>query len=272
MRKLAPGEQITEQGITFERLPNDGVFTVNIMVDGQRIHRVVGRESEGTTRTQAEDFIAKIRNDAKHDRLSLPKGRKVALSFRDAAAKYLDRLRESGGKDLSAKARRLKLHLVPFLGDTPLSKITTFNIEQHKRRRCTETDAAKSGTINRELAVLSHLFNNAVEWGWIGHRPGKINRFPEDPGRIIYLTTEQIACLIECAKADASEIVYPFIVIGLETSMRKSEILYIRRENIDLERRVIYLPNPEISYRFYRCCAIRHIYCVALVWAPRHIV
>ena len=30
--------------------------------------------------------------------------------------------------------------------------------------------------------------------------------------------------------------------------------------------------NPDISYRFYRCCAIRHIYCVALVWAPRHIV
>jgi hypothetical protein len=42
-----------------------GVFTVNVMVDGQRIHRVVGRESDGTTRTQAEEFIEKVRSDAK---------------------------------------------------------------------------------------------------------------------------------------------------------------------------------------------------------------
>jgi len=249
MRKLAMGERLTEQGITYERLPNDGVFTVNIMVDGQRVHRVIGRESEGTTRTQAEEFIAKIRNDAKHDRLALPKGRKVALSFREAAAKYIDRLKESGGKDMDAKTWRLKLHLVPFFGDTPLSKISTFNIEQYKRQRQQGTDAAKPGTINRELAVLSHLFNHAIDWGWIDHRPGKIKRFPEDPGRIVYLTTEQIARLIECAKVDANEIIYPFIVIALETSMRKSEILSIRRENINLERRVIYIPKAKAGAR-----------------------
>jgi len=249
MRKLVPGEKISENGIAFERLPNDGVFTVNIMVDGQRIHRVVGRESEGTPRTQAEDFIAKIRNDAKHDRLSLPKGRKVALSFRDAAAKYLDRLRESGGKDMVSKTYQLRLHLVPFFGDTPLSKISTFNIEQYKRHRRQGANTAQPGTVNRELAVLSHLFNQAVDWGWITHRPGKIKRFSENSGRIVYLTAEQITRLVECAKRDANETIYPFIVIGLETSMRRSEILSIRRENIDIERRVIYLPHAKAGPR-----------------------
>jgi hypothetical protein len=47
------------------------------MVDGQRIHRVIGRESDGTTRTQAEDFIEKVRTEARHGRLNLPKGRKM---------------------------------------------------------------------------------------------------------------------------------------------------------------------------------------------------
>ena len=66
LRKKKPGEKVTEKGITFERLPNgDGLYSVNIMVDGIRIHRVVGRESDGTTRTQAEDFINKARADAK---------------------------------------------------------------------------------------------------------------------------------------------------------------------------------------------------------------
>jgi len=267
IRKLASGERLNEHGITFERQASgDGVFTVNIMVDGQRIHRVIGRESEGTTRTQAEEFIAKVRNDAKHDRLALPKGRKVALSFREAAGKYLERLGESGGKDLKMKAARLNHHLVPFFGDMPLSKISAFDVERYKRQRQQEpvivrprgkaierapekVTAAKPGTINRELAVLSHLFNKAIEWGWMDRRPAKLNRFQEGQGRITYLTADQVARLVECAKADASPIIYPFIVIGVETSMRKMEILSIRREHVDLQRRTIFIPKAKAGAR-----------------------
>ncbi len=62
VRKLRDGERITEHGITAEGLPDGDVrYSVNVMVDGERIHRVVGRESDGTTRTQCEDFIAKAR-------------------------------------------------------------------------------------------------------------------------------------------------------------------------------------------------------------------
>lgn len=73
MRKLAPGKKINEHGITFERQGNgDGVFTVNVMVDGQRIHRAIGRESDGTTRTQAEEFIEKVRRDARETACPCP--------------------------------------------------------------------------------------------------------------------------------------------------------------------------------------------------------
>ena len=38
MRKLEPGERVTEHGITFERLADgDGAFSVNVMVDRRRI-------------------------------------------------------------------------------------------------------------------------------------------------------------------------------------------------------------------------------------------
>ncbi|MCL2644316.1 MAG: site-specific integrase [Betaproteobacteria bacterium] len=109
--------------------------------------------------------------------------------------------------------------------------------------------AAKQGTINRELAVLSHLLNKAIEWGWIDRRPAKLNRFQEGYGRVTYLTAEQTTRLVECAKADTSPIIYPFIVIGVETSMRKMEILSIRREHIDLHRRVIYIPKAKAGAR-----------------------
>ncbi|MFA7347037.1 MAG: site-specific integrase [Desulfurivibrionaceae bacterium] len=267
MRKLSFGDKIAEHGIYFERLANgDGVFTVNIMVDGQRIHRVIGRESEGTTRTQVEEFIAKVRNDAKHDRLALPRGRKIALGFNEAASQYLARLEESGGKDMKMKELRLKHHLVPFFGDTRLAKISSFDIERYKHQRLQEpiivrprgklldrnlgqVSAAKPGTINRELAVLSHLFNMAIEWGWMDRRPAKISRFKEDQGRITYLTIEQIARLVECAKTDANPIIYPFIAIGISTSMRKMEILSIRREDIDLQRHSIFIHKAKAGAR-----------------------
>lgn len=273
MRKLAAGGKINEHGITFERLANgDGVFTVNVMVDGQRIHRVIGRESDGTTRTQCEDFMAKVRTDAKHDRLTLPKGRKATLSFREAAEKYLDKLMAEGGRDMKAKRQRLGLHLVPFFGGVPLSKISTFDVERYKKQRQQEaslrggdrvsrtaTDegskpsekagTATPGTINRELAVLSHLFNKAMEWGWIDRRPARIKRFKEDNGRITYLTVEQVKRVLETAREDANPQIYPFIVIGLETSMRMMEILSIRREDVNVDRRVIFIPKAKAGAR-----------------------
>ena len=66
IRRLRAGERTTEHGITAERLPNGDVrYTVNVMVDGQRIHRVVGRKSEGVTRSQAEQFIEAKRTEAR---------------------------------------------------------------------------------------------------------------------------------------------------------------------------------------------------------------
>ena len=46
IRKLKSGEKLAEHGIATERLSDGDLrFSINIMVDGTRIHRVVGRES-----------------------------------------------------------------------------------------------------------------------------------------------------------------------------------------------------------------------------------
>lgn len=266
-RQLEPGKSITEHGVTFARTANgDGLFSVNVMVDGTRIHRVIGRESDGTTRKQAETFIEEQRTAARNGRLALPKGRKLALSFRDAARLYLERLAETNGKDMRMKRQRLEAHLTPFFGDTPLSRISALDMERYKHQRANETvtvrprgkavtrddtkaTKTKPATINRELAVLSHLFSMALEWGWIDKRPPRIKRLTESRGRITYLTVEQIARLVECAKSDRNSQVYLFIVVGVATSMRRMEILSIRREDIDLERRVIYIPKAKAGSR-----------------------
>ena len=110
MRKLPKEQRITEQGITFERLTNgDGLFTVNIMVDRRRIHRTIGRESEGVTRSTAEEFIAKARQEAREGRLNLPKRRKVALTLAAAVRSTLSacdrRMARTSNESGSSSAR-----------------------------------------------------------------------------------------------------------------------------------------------------------------------
>jgi integrase len=186
------------------------------------------------------------------------------LSLSDAASRYIEKLEKTGGKDLQSKSRRLELHLVPFFRDKPLNKISTFDIERYKKCRLAQT-AMKScikghgptyksahtspATVNRELAVLSHLFNKAMEWGWICQRPAVIKRLREDNRRITYLTSEQVARLVACAKCDQNSQIYLFILIGLGTSMRLSEILSIRKEHVDFMNRRIYIPKAKAGAR-----------------------
>ncbi len=248
MRKLASGAMITEGGISFLRENNgDGVFSVNIMVDRRRIHRVIGRESEGITRKQAENFIAAARTDARRERLDLPEGRKTFLSFGEVAKKYIARLEQEDGKNINAKHRQLTMHLVPFFGDQPLNRISSIQIERYKKRRLLA--GAAKGTVNRELAVISHILNKSLEWGWTSALPVKVKSFKESAGRRIYLTIKECLKLEEAAALDQNENVHAFVMVGLRTGMRHSEILAICRENIDLERLRIWIPKAKAGAR-----------------------
>src|SRR5262249_49948431 len=86
IRRLQTTQKITKHSITAKRtIDRDVRYTVNVMVDGTRIHRVIGRESEGVTRTQAEEFIEAKRTEAREGQLHLPTGRKTFLGFAQAA-------------------------------------------------------------------------------------------------------------------------------------------------------------------------------------------
>lgn len=248
IRSLPIGGSLTEHGITFTRnSAGDGMFSVNIMVDRRRIHRVVGRESEGVTRQQAEDFIASARTDARRERLDLSARRKTPLGFREAAKSYIARLQTEDGRNIKAKCRQFDQHLIPFFGDRPLSQLSSFEIERYKRYRLVKNPSR--ATINRELAVVSHLLNKALEWGWIKALTGKIRRYKEDSGRIVYLTQVQCSALETAAAQDQNGDIHCFVKIALRTGMRHQEILSIRRENIDSNRKTIWIPKAKTGSR-----------------------
>lgn len=157
VRRLPPEGKITEHGITIERLRDGDLrYSVNVMVDGRRVHRVIGRERDGVTRTQCEEFIEQAKTEARASRLALPEGRKRALTFSAAVDGYVTRLDQGGGRNIAIKRCQLRMYLIPFFGGMRLDGIAPFAVERYKKQRL--DNGAAAGTVNRELATLSHVF------------------------------------------------------------------------------------------------------------------
>src|SRR6185437_10369503 len=248
LRALEAGSKLNEHGISAERLPTGDIrYSINVMVDGRRIHRVIGLESAGVTRTQCEQFIEQARTDARAQRLSLPKGRKLALTFAAAADDYLKRLEETGGKNLAVKRRQIAANLKPFFGAARLDAISTFRVDQYKKQR--RADGAATGTVNRELATLSHLLRAAVDWKWIDRVPCRWKSLPEGVGRIVALSDTECDALMRAAITDADPHCWLFVAFGLNTAMRHSEILAARFDQLDVDKLRLFIPRAKAGQR-----------------------
>ena len=106
-------------------------------------------------------------------------------------------------------------------------------------------------TINRYLAVLSHLFTTAVkEWGWVEDNPlRKVSKPKEPRGRVRFLSDEERTRLLdECKKSD-SQYLYTAVVLALSTGGRRMEILGLSWSDVDFSRGVITLHETKNGER-----------------------
>lgn len=250
IRALQPGERITEHGICAERQQNGDVrYSVNIMVDGQRIHRVVGRESDGITREQAERRIESFRVRAAEGRLDLPSGRKVHRGFAEAAEDYLSRIepdREKHGRNFERKRHHIRQRLIPYFRSQRPDKLNDFAVANYRRQR--EKEGASPATVNRELSTLSHFLGRCVAWGWSKSKP-KIDKVEESRKQIVVLTAQEKQALMQAAIADQDPFTWLFVTIAMQTGMRHSEILRVRWDEIDFDQRRIYIGKAKAGQR-----------------------
>jgi integrase len=236
IRRLKLGEKITEHGVTAERLTNGDVrYSVNVMVDGLRIHRVIGKERDGVTRTQAEEFIEQARTDARSDRLSLPKRRKLQLTFTAAADLYLEKLKQIDGKDYTNNEQHIRLHLKPYLGTIRIDQISAFTLQKFQAY-CIKKGVAES-TVNRILATYRRMGRKLVQWKVISSPLPMIELRKEHNARDYVISEDEEQLLLKAALRDSNPYIWLFIKLGLATSLRHSEILRARFDNFDPERR-----------------------------------
>lgn len=250
LRRLKPGQVVSEHGVEYERLDGDGRWWINVMVSRRRYHQVVGLESQGFTRTQAEELIQQLKA-RKHEKRHGAASRKAANITLDAAfTAYLTFLRETGGKDVEKKKQRIDTHLRPALGALVLATLTTTDLRRYSTKRLAAE--AKASTVNRELAVVSHLLGVASDpegLNLVSAIPCRIPRLKEPAGKVAYLQPDQAQALIAAAALDPNPHVLAFAWVGLHTGMRYSPILALRVADVDAERLAIWVDRDKAGER-----------------------
>ncbi len=133
------------------------------------------------------------------------------------------------------KSFNSKFYLIKQLSDQfgylPLRRFNTMLVEQYQTERLQRN---KPATVNRLLATLSHMFTKAVDWHMVEEetlkRIRKVKMLPENNRRLRYLSKDECQELIKSCEPHLR----PIVITGLNTGMRKGEILNLKWNQVDL--------------------------------------
>lgn len=198
---------------------------------------------------QSKTFINKADAEkwAKQAEVDIQKGSYTNLvlaertTFAEIIERYITEVLPTmrGGKAdyirLKALARR-PLAKLSMVGLTPQK------IAQHRDERLREVAPA---TIIRELSYFSSIITHArKEWGININNPVALVARPKNPqGRSRILDATETDALFEALRPTGRRSIWmlPLVKLALETAMRRSELLGLRWEHIDLGRRTLFL-------------------------------
>ena len=96
-----------------------------------------------------------------------------------------------------------------------------------------------------DLVLMRHAWNTArVEWGWpLPDNPISLIRMPKNnPPRERRLKDGEFERLKIAAEKSRSWYLWPVVVLAIETAMRRGEILGLRWEHTDLDKKTVFLP------------------------------
>jgi len=166
--------------------------------------------------------------------------KKEKIRFDEFAEEYLNLHAKQHKKSWETDFHIIK-NLNRHFGNKYLFAITTKDIEQFKADRLKDTVAGKPispSTVNRQMDVLSCIFNKAVAWKKLQSSPMKtIQDLKVPPGRLRFLEKEEIVKLL----SNCTKHLRPIVILALFTGMRRGEIFGLKWEDIDFKRDIMTL-------------------------------
>jgi integrase len=159
--------------------------------------------------------------------------KETLVSFNELADEYV---KNYGGQRSFAG---FKSHVIRDLraefGERRLCNITYLDLETWRtKRKETPTKAGKpraDASVNRDMAIISHILAKAVEWGMLEASPfkkGKRLMFKENNQRKRFLSEVEVEALLGACTSHLR----PIVETAIHTGMRRGELLGLRWEQI----------------------------------------
>ena len=136
----------------------------------------------------------------------------------------------------------LRVHILPVLGSQFVDQLRAEPIAALVERMREKGYA--TGTTNRVVIVLRHIFNLARKWRVAGvtENPTTGINLAPDVNRERYLSLEEAQRLIAAVELDENEVAARAIMLLLLTGARRNEITHAKWEYLDWEKRTLLVP------------------------------
>ncbi|MBI2071322.1 MAG: tyrosine-type recombinase/integrase [Elusimicrobia bacterium] len=211
-----------------------GNWFIDYYFHGRRI-----RESAGPSKSFAKEALAKRKTEIAEGKF-FPQRQKETISFAEMCGLYWELYAKHKRGAINSRSLRNARHYIQRItvafGDKKLDAVKTTDVLSYLTKLREHNSPA---TFNRHLAIIKSVFNRAIEWGkFMGPNPAvKIKKLQENNKRLRYLSKEEIPRLLESCHPR----LFPLLACALWTGMRRGEILDLKWENVDLERRLLYV-------------------------------
>jgi integrase len=177
-------------------------------------------------------------------------------TFGDVAARYCLEVIPKLNREREQKERKQKVEWWnDRLGAYTLADINPALIVQCREALAQSTTKQEQkftpATINRYLAVLSHMFTITVnEWLWMESNPvSKVKRPKEPRGRVRFLDDDERSRLLQACKESSNEVLYLCVILALSTGMRQGELMGLQWKDVDLKKGNIILHETKNGER-----------------------
>lgn len=170
------------------------------------------------------------------------------LAEKTTLGELLKRYRDQvspGKRSVHSEQSRINAMLRRDICHRTLAKLTSADIATYRDERLQSVAPA---TVIRELNTISHAIDVACrEWGmWLPRNPVKLVRRPPTPkGRTRRLQEGEEQKLLDACERGRNPWLKPLIIVAIETAMRRGELVGLRWEHVDLDRRVAHLPQTK---------------------------
>jgi integrase len=210
---------------------------------GSPLRTTLGRFPEMTieqARRQAAAVLSEIAEGG--NPAEVKRALKAELTFAELFKLYYERHASVHKKSAGKDEQQYKQFLASTLGKRKISTITREDIASIHSKITSDGHPAVA---NRVLALLSVMFNRAIEWGISQVNPCTNIRRNREVSRDRFLQSDEFPRFVTALNTEPDLTIHDYILISLFTGARRSNVLSMQWSELSLNEGTWYIPDTK---------------------------